>query len=147
MAAATVSGIRQSSKPRPARDIGPPPITSPYKGVTGLRRIGCALLCSLDGLSAAFKHEDAFRQEVAVAAILIPLAMVLPAGGAGKALMAGSVLLVLVVEMINSAVESAVDHISLETHPLAKRAKDMASAAVLLSLINVPLVWLLVLLG
>jgi diacylglycerol kinase (ATP) len=140
--------MRQSGKTRsPAPDVAPLPITSPYKGMTGLRRIGCALLCSLDGLAAAFKHEDAFRQEVALAAILIPLAMVLPASGPGKALMSASVLLVLIVEMINSAIESAVDRISFETHPIAKRAKDMASAAVLLSLINVPLVWLLVLLG
>jgi diacylglycerol kinase (ATP) len=122
-------------------------MTSPYKGMTGLRRIRRALSYALEGLAAAFRHEDAFRQELAVAALLIPVAMVLPASGAGKALMAASVLLVLVVELLNSAVESAVDRTSLENHPLAKRAKDMGSAAVLLALLNVPLVWLLVLLG
>jgi len=122
-------------------------MTSPHKGMTGLRRIWRALFYALEGLAAAFKHEDAFRQETAVAALLIPVAMVLPASGAGKALMAASVVLVLVVELLNSAIESAVDRTSLENHPLAKRAKDMGSAAVLLALINVPLVWLLVLLG
>jgi diacylglycerol kinase (ATP) len=122
-------------------------MTSPYKGMTGLRRIRRALFYALEGLAAAFKHEDAFRQELAVAALLIPVAMVLPVSGVGKALMAASVLLVLVVELLNSAVESAVDRTSLENHPLAKRAKDMGSAAVLLALLNVPLVWLLVLLG
>ena len=120
---------------------------SPHKGKTGLRRIWNALFYSLDGLGAAFRHEDAFRQEVLLAAILIPAALFLPASGTGKALMIASVLLVLIVELLNSAVEAAVDRISLENHLLAKRAKDIGSAAVFLSLLNVPAVWLLVLLG
>ncbi|MBI4205966.1 MAG: diacylglycerol kinase [Betaproteobacteria bacterium] len=122
-------------------------MTGPHKGKTGLSRIWRALFYSLEGLAAAFRHEDAFRQEVLLAAILIPVAMVLPVTGAGKALMVASVLLVLIVELLNSAIESAVDRISLENHRLAKRAKDMGSAAVLLALLNVPVVWLLVLLG
>ena len=120
---------------------------SPHKGKTGLRRIWNALSYSFDGLAAAFRHEDAFRQEVFVAAILIPVAFFMPAGGTGKAVMIAAVLLVLIVELLNSAVEAAVDRISLENHLLAKRAKDIGSAAVFLSLINVPVVWLLVLLG
>ncbi len=120
---------------------------SPHKGKTGLTRIWNAFLYSLDGLRAAFRHEDAFRQEVLLAVILIPTALLAPAGGTGKALMVGAVLLVLIVELLNSAVEAAVDRISLENHLLAKRAKDIGSAAVLFSLINVPVVWLLVLLG
>ena len=120
---------------------------SPHKGKTGLPRIWNAFLYSLDGLRAAFRHEDAFRQEVLLAVLLIPTALVAPASGTGKALMIGAVLLVLIVELLNSAVEAAVDRISLESHPLAKRAKDSGSAAVFLSLINVPVVWLLVLLG
>jgi len=120
---------------------------SPHKGKTGLRRIWNALSYSLDGLSAAFRHEDAFRQEVFLAAILIPIAFFMPAGGTGKALMIAAVLLVLIVELLNSAIEAAVDRISLENHLLAKRAKDIGSAAVLLSLINVPVVWFLVLFG
>jgi diacylglycerol kinase (ATP) len=120
---------------------------SPHKGKTGLTRIWNAFLYSLDGLRAAFRHEDAFRQEVLLAVILIPTALLAPASGTGKALMIGAVLLVLIVELLNSAVEAAVDRISLENHLLAKRAKDIGSAAVLFSLINVPVVWLLVLLG
>ena len=120
---------------------------SPHKGKTGLRRIWNALFYSLDGLAAAFRHEDAFRQEVLLAVILVPAAFFMPASGTGKALMIASVLLVLIVELLNSAVEAAVDRISLENHLLAKRAKDIGSAAVFLSLVNVPVVWLLVLFG
>ena len=120
---------------------------SPHKGKTGLRRVWNALLYSFDGLTAAFRHEDAFRQEVFLAAIMIPAVFFLPASGAGKALMIGAVLLVLIVELLNSAVEAAVDRISLENHQLAKRAKDIGSAAVFIALVNVPVVWLLVLLG
>jgi len=120
---------------------------SPHKGKTGLTRIWNALFYSLDGLAAAFRHEDAFRQEVFLASILIPAVFFLPASGAGRALMIGAVLLVLIVELLNSAVEATVDRISPENHPLAKRAKDIGSAAVFLSLLNVPTVWLLVLFG
>jgi diacylglycerol kinase (ATP) len=79
--------------------------------------------------------------------VLIPTALFLPASGVGKALMIASVLLVLVVELLNSAVEAAVDRISLEKHKLAKRAKDIGSAAVFVSLVNVATVWGLVLFG
>jgi len=122
-------------------------IESPHKGKTGLRRIWNALFYSFDGLKAAYRHEDAFRQEVWLAVVLIPLALFLPASGTGKALMIASVLVVLIVELLNSAVEATVDRVSLEQHRLAKRAKDIGSAAVLFSLINVALVWLLVLFG
>lgn len=108
-------------------------------------RLWNALFYSLDGLSAAFRHEDAFRGEVVLALILIPIAIHTPASGTGKAIMVASVLLVLVVELLNSAIEAVTDRISLEDHVLAKRAKDMGSAAVMLSLIDVPVVWLLVL--
>jgi diacylglycerol kinase (ATP) len=122
-------------------------IESPHKGKTGLRRICNALFYSFDGLKAAYRHEDAFRQEVWLALVLIPLALLLPASGPGKALMIASVLVVLIVELLNSAVEATVDRVSLEHHRLAKRAKDIGSAAVLFSLINVVVVWLLVLFG
>ncbi len=102
---------------------------------------------SLHGFLSAFRHEDAFRQEVVLAAILIPIALLLDVGGAGKALMIGSVLLVLIVELLNSAIEAAVDRISFDQHQLSKRAKDIGSAAVALSLINVGVVWLLVIIG
>ena len=120
---------------------------SPHKGKTGLTRVWNALFYSIDGMRAAFRHEDAFRQEVFLAALLIPAALFTPATGLGKALMIAVVLLVLIVELLNSAIEAAVDRISLENHALAKRAKDIGSAAVLLALINVPVVWGLVLLG
>jgi len=120
---------------------------SPHKGRTGLRRIRNALLYSLAGLGAAFRHEDAFRQEVLLAVILVPTALWLPASGLGKAVMIAAVVLVLIVELLNSALEAAVDRISLENHLLAKRAKDIGSAAVFISLVNVPVVWLLVLFG
>lgn len=118
---------------------------SPHKGKTGLQRVWNAMMYSLEGLRAAFRHEDAFRQEVLLAVILIPTALFTSVSPVGKALMIASVLLVLIVELINSAIEAAVDHTSLADHQLAKRAKDIGSAAVLLSLINVVSVWLLAL--
>ncbi len=120
---------------------------SPFKGKTGLRRVWNALHYSLAGLRAALTHEDAFRQEALLAAVLIPLAFCLPVGGVGKALMIGSVLLVLIVELLNSAVEAVVDRVSLDRHHLSKRAKDIGSASVLLALLNVVLVWSCILLG
>ncbi|HCI13166.1 MAG: diacylglycerol kinase [Gallionellales bacterium GWA2_60_142] len=114
---------------------------SPYKGKTGLRRLWNAFGYSLDGFRAAYKHEDAFRQEVLLAAVLIPLALWMPVAPVGKALMIASVLLVIIVELLNSAIEATVDRISLDNHDLAKRAKDIGSAAVLVSLANTVVVW------
>ncbi|MDO9220445.1 MAG: diacylglycerol kinase [Thiobacillus sp.] len=120
---------------------------SPYKGKTGLRRLFNAVGYTWDGLRAAFKHEDAFRQEVFLALLLIPLALYLGETGIERALMIAAVLGVLMVELLNSAVEAAVDRISLEHHLLIKRAKDMGSAAVMIALVNAVAVWMLVLLG
>lgn len=120
---------------------------SPFKGKTGLRRLFNAFFYTLDGLRAAYRHEDAFRQEVWLACLLIPLAFFLPASGTGRALMVGSVLLVLIIELINSAIEAAIDRISLEHHKLSKRAKDIGSAAVMIALINVIATWALVIFG
>lgn len=120
---------------------------SPHKGKTGLKRVWNALFYSLEGFKAAWRHEDAFRQESMLAFVLIPLAFFLADAPFARALMIASVLLVLVVELINSAIEATVDRISLENHQLAKRAKDIGSAAVLIALINVLVVWGLVLLG
>jgi diacylglycerol kinase (ATP) len=119
---------------------------SPYKGKTGLRRLVNATGYSIAGLAAAARHENAFRQELSLAAVLVPAGIWLGGGGVERALLVGSVLLVLVVELVNSAVEAAVDRVSLDDHNLAKRAKDLGSAAVMLSLLNVWVVWLLVLL-
>ncbi len=125
----------------------PRPQESSHKGKTGWRRLSNALCYSMEGLRAAFRHEDAFRQEVLLGAVLIPIALFLPASGLGKAVMIAAVLLVLIVELLNSAIEATVDRVSLDDHPLAKRAKDIGSAAVMLSLVNAGVVWLLVLFG
>ena len=122
-------------------------IESPYKGKTGLRRIWNAFSYSIDGLRAALRHEDAFRQELVLAIVLVPLALTMPASSAGKAVMILTVLLVLITELVNSAIEAVTDRVSLENHALAKRAKDLGSAAVMVSLAAVPIVWLVVLLG
>lgn len=107
----------------------------------GLTHVWHATLTALAGLRAAWQFEDAFRQEVLIAAIAIPVALLLPVTTTGKALMITSILLVLIVELLNSALEAAVDHTSLERHPLAKRAKDVASAAVLMSIVNALVMW------
>jgi diacylglycerol kinase (ATP) len=120
---------------------------SPHKGKTGFTRLRNALGYSLQGFRAAFRHEDAFRQEILLATVLLPVAFSVEPGGTGRALMIGSILIVLIVELLNSAVEATVDRISFDNHRLAKRAKDIGSAAVLLSLLNVVVVWALVILG
>lgn len=112
---------------------------SPYKGKTGLRRLISAFGYSMDGIKAAYEHEDAFRMEVLLAAVLIPLAFYLGDDAMARAMMLASVFLVVMIELINSAIEATVDHTSLEKHALAKRAKDIGSAAVLLSLLSVRL--------
>ena len=116
----------------------------PNKHRPGLTHAWRATGIALQGLRAAWQHEDAFRQEVLIAAIAIPVALLLPANLLGKVMMIASILLVLIVELLNSALETAVDHTSLEQHPLAKRAKDIASAAVFLSIVNALVVWVLV---
>lgn len=118
---------------------------SPFKGKTGLRRIWNALHYSVAGLQAAYRFEDAFRQEAWLAIVLGVTACCLPVGGVGRALMIASLLLVLIVELLNSAIEAAVDRIGLERHNLAKRAKDIGSAAVFVALANVVAVWACVL--
>ena len=119
---------------------------SPFKGKTGLARIVQAFFNSLAGLSDAWKHESAFRQEILLALVLIPAACVLPVSAVERAMLIGSVLLVLIVELLNSGVEAAIDRISFDHHSLSKRAKDIGSAAVLVSLVLLGVVWALILL-
>ncbi len=114
---------------------------SPHKGQRGLRRLCNAFFYSLSGLRLAFRHESAFRQEVALAAVLVPVACVLEVGAVERVVLIGSVLLVLVVELLNSSVEAAIDRISLDSHRLSKRAKDLGSAAVLIALCGLALAW------
>jgi diacylglycerol kinase (ATP) len=118
------------------------PSSMPPENNVGLARVWRAFFYSHDGLIAAYKNEAAFRQEVWLALVLIPLSFFLPVSTLGKALMIASVLLVLIVELLNSAIEAVVDLASPGQHELAKRAKDMGSAAVLISLVNVGCVWL-----
>jgi diacylglycerol kinase (ATP) len=120
---------------------------SPHKGKTGLKRLLNAFRYSCSGIREAYRNEDAFRQETLLAAILLPLAFWLDATAVGRALMVGSVLLLLIVELLNSAIEATVDRISLDDHRLAKRAKDIGSAAVMLSLLNMTVIWIAVLIG
>ena len=114
------------------------------KGKTGLMRLWNAFHYSRAGFAAAYKNEAAFRQEMVLSLLLIPLALILPVSTIGKAMMIACTLLVPIVELLNSAIEATVDRISLDEHELAKRAKDIGSAAVMLSLINLAVVWLLI---
>jgi diacylglycerol kinase (ATP) len=116
------------------------------KGRRGLRRILNALGYSVEGLAAAWRHEDAFRQEVILGALLAPLGLWLGRSPLERALLLGSLGFVLVVELLNTAVEAAIDRLSFEIHPMAKRAKDLGSAAVLLALLSAGGLWLAVIL-
>ncbi len=118
--------------------------TTPYK-YSGLDRIRYSIKYSIEGIGAAFKHESAFRQEAFLFIFLAPLAILLPFNWPAKGLIIASMVLVLIVELLNSALEWIVDYISFDKHPMAKRAKDMGSGAVMLSLINAGFVWAFVL--
>jgi diacylglycerol kinase (ATP) len=114
---------------------------NPHKGRTGLDRVVHAAGYSWDGLQSAYRRESAFRQECWLAVVLVPIAFWLGRTWVEIALLAGSATLVLIVELLNSAVEAAVDRVSMELHDLAKQAKDYGSAAVLLSLLLCGCVW------
>jgi diacylglycerol kinase (ATP) len=118
----------------------------PRKSGMGIERAINAMRYSVAGLRAAFVHEAAFRWEVLAAVLLVPLACWLEVRGAERALLIASVLLTLVVELLNSAIEATLDRVSSERHPLAGRAKDMGSAAVCLSIALTAAVWLSILL-
>ena len=110
-------------------------------GATGLNRIVNATGYSFKGLAAALRHESAFRQELALCVVLVPAAVWLGRNAVEWSLLVGSLLLVLIVELLNSAVEAVVDRIGNERHELAGRAKDLGSAAVFVSLLNVVVIW------
>lgn len=110
-----------------------------------LRSVFNAARNSLAGVAAAARNEGSFQVELAACAALLPLGLWLGGTGVERALLVSSVLIVLCAELVNTALEAAVDRISLEIHPLAKRAKDIGSAAVMLALVNAGVVWLLVL--
>jgi len=119
---------------------------SPFKGKTGIKRLINAFGYSLSGFKVAFAKEDAFRQEVLLSIILVTVAVYISNSSIELVLLIGSTLLVPIIELLNSAIEAAVDRISFEHHILAKRAKDIGSAAVFLSIINLIAVWLIILL-
>jgi diacylglycerol kinase (ATP) len=123
------------NRPTPAED------SRSLKGRRGLRRVLNAARYSLDGLRAAWRHEDAFRQELILAAIMIPAAALLPVTLVEQIVLIGVVVLVLIVELLNTAIEAAIDRDSLEINPLGKRAKDYGSAAVMLSLLLAGATW------
>ena len=116
-------------------------MSNPHKGRTGLDRVVRAFGFSMQGLVAAWRHESAFRQESVLALLMLPAAFWLGRNALEVALLTGAVLLVLVVELLNSAIEAAVDRISFDLHDLSKRAKDYGSAAVLISLLWCGGVW------
>lgn len=118
------------------------PSPSPYKSTGGPRRILNALRYSLQGLRAAIKYEAAFRQELALAVLLIPAAFFLGRTIVEVFFLIGSVVLVLTVELLNSAVEALADALSIDTHPLLGRAKDLGSAAVMLLLLFTIAIWI-----
>ncbi len=119
---------------------------SDFKSKSGLKRISSALGYSIDGLRAAWRHEHAFRQELMVVVPGIVIALLMPVSRLEKLAMVAVLLLVLIVELLNSAVEAVVDRVSLERHPLSKNAKDLGSAAVLLACLLAAATWIVVLL-
>ena len=118
---------------------------NPHKGNKGIIRAFRAAINSWNGLIYAYKEESAFRQELALSLILIPLAIYLPVTPIEKILLIASVILVLIIELLNSSVEAAIDRISFEVHDLSKRAKDFGSAAVMLALLLCALTWTIIL--
>lgn len=114
---------------------------SPFKGKVGLARLIQATRNSLGGLRLAYQHESAFRQEVLLAAVLVPVALYVPVTVIERLMLLGSVLLVLLVELLNSSIEAAIDRIGLEAHELSRRAKDLGSAAVFVALTLLALTW------
>lgn len=117
---------------------------SPFKSKPGLARLWAACRYTGQGLAAAVRHEAAFRQELALAIVLTPVSLLLPFSPIERALLIGSLLQVLIVELLNSAVEALVDRVSLAPHPLSGRAKDLGSAAVMVSLLLAAVTWVLV---
>ena len=116
-------------------------MTHPNKAHRGVERIVRATAYSIAGLSAAWRHESAFRQECALAVLMLPAAWWVGRNWSEVALLAGSVMGVLIVELLNSAIEATVDRVSPDLHPLSKRAKDIGSAAVMLSIVTCGTLW------
>jgi diacylglycerol kinase (ATP) len=136
-----IEGSPHPSEPLSADDPLAPLPFNPYKGNRGLTRAWHAMKNSLNGFRVAIREESAFRQELTLAAILVPCGIFVPVSPVERAALLASVLLVLMVELLNSSVEAAIDRISLERHELSKRAKDFGSAAVMVALLVCVLTW------
>lgn len=126
-------------------DPSPSQPVSEFKSKSGLKRIVSALFYSFDGLKTAIRSEHAFRQELMLLAAATVAAFALPVSAYERLAMLGSIVLMLIVELINSAIEAVVDRVSLERHPLSKNAKDFGSAAVLLAGVLAGAIWITVL--
>ncbi|WP_144145647.1 diacylglycerol kinase [Paraburkholderia sp. BCC1884] len=137
------NGDTQHEPLSPDDPLAPLPF-NPYKGNRGLTRAWHAMKNSLAGFRVAIREESAFRQELTLAAILIPCGVLVPVEPVSRVLLLGSVLLVLIVELLNSSVEAAIDRISLERHELSRRAKDLGSAAVMVALGMCLMTWVLI---
>lgn len=124
--------------------IDPPPSVSEFKSVSGAKRIISALGYSIEGLKAAWRGEHAFRQESLMMVVATVIALLLPVPALQKLLLIGVFVLVLVVELLNSAIEAVVDRVSLERNPLSKNAKDFGSAAVLLTVLLALATWMII---
>ena len=120
--------------------------TSSFKR-RNFRNFFSSLWFSLEGFFAALRLEPSFREDLIFAIILVPFAIILPVNAVSTAVMIAALFLIIIVELLNSAIEWTIDYISTEKHPLAKRAKDMASAAVFLSYLNCVVVWLIIILA
>ncbi len=118
---------------------------NPYKGNRGVMRAWNALKYSIKGFRVAIREESAFRQELTLAAILVPIGVLVPVEPVERVLLLGSVMLVLIVELLNSSIENAVDRIGLERNELSGRAKDLGSAAVTVALLTCVMAWGLIL--
>jgi diacylglycerol kinase (ATP) len=123
----------------------PPPSVLPEVKRRSVRNFLYSIRYSIEGFFAALKHEPSFREDLLFAICLVPFAIILPVNAVSTALMIASLILILIVELLNSAIEWVIDYVRPERHPLAKRIKDMASAAVFLSYINCVVVWVILL--
>ena len=122
-----------------------PPLESAEPKRRSFRNFFSSVRYSIDGFFAAVQHEPSFREDLIFAILLVPFAIFLPVNAVSTALMIASLILILIVELLNSAIEWIIDYLRPERHPLAKRIKDMASAAVFLSYINCIVVWTIML--
>ena len=132
--------FRRAGPPPSVRPVAPPAESLEPKK-RSFRNFIASVRYSIEGFFAAVQHEPSFREDLIFALLLVPLAIILPVNAVSTALMIFSLILILIVELLNSSIEWVIDYLRPEQHPLAKRIKDMASAAVFLSYINCIVVW------